>query len=163
MGRILSLILVAGMAAYAQHGHGGGGFAGASRMPSDSSSAPSGMHGNAGAMDRNAVSGYAGHQSPETILQRDTKLSSKLDGLLPAGSNAQQACSGFKNLGGCVSAIHVSHNLGIPFGNLKARLTGTTPEKLGQAIHDMKPGVDGKVEAKKAQKQATRDLGEASE
>jgi hypothetical protein len=38
---------------------------------------------------------------------------------------AQQSCSGFKNLGQCVAAAHVSKNLGIGFACLKSDMTGT--------------------------------------
>jgi hypothetical protein len=102
-----------------------------------------------------------GKQSPDTILSRNTKLSSKLDSLLPKGTTAQQACSGFKNLGQCVAAIHVSHNLGISFDDLKAKTTGDNSENLGKAIHDLKPAVNAKAEAKKGRKQADQDLSES--
>jgi hypothetical protein len=54
----------------------------------------------------------------------------------------------------------VSHNLGIPFDDLKGKLTSSSPEKLGTAIHDLKPDVDAKDEVKKAHKQAKGDIGE---
>lgn len=158
----LALILIAGLAAYAQHGHGGGGSANAGGVSRGISSPVGTVHGNDGNNRGTTQLGRASQQSPGTILERNTKLSSKLDGLLPAGTTAQQACSGFKNLGECVSAIHVSHNLDVPFEELKGRITGKTPEKLGQAIHQLKPEVDSKAEAKRAQKQAKSDLKETS-
>jgi hypothetical protein len=112
---------------------------------------------------RPVETGNVSKQSPDTILQRNTKLSSRLDGLLPAGTTAEHACSGFKHLGDCVSAIHVSHNLGIPFPDLKAKMTGTNPESLGKSIHDLKPDISAKNEAKKAQKQAKSDIEETSD
>ncbi len=75
---------------------------------------------------------------------------------------AQDACSGFKNLGQCVAAIHVSHNLDIPFTDVKSKMTGTGAESLGKAIKDLKPAVDAKAESKKAQKQADQDLSSTS-
>jgi hypothetical protein len=59
---------------------------------------------------------------------------------------AQQACSGFKNLVDCVFVIHVSHNLGIPFEDLKGKMTGSSSENLGRSIHDLDPNVDAKKE-----------------
>jgi hypothetical protein len=97
-------------------------------------------------------------RTPSDILANNSKLSSNLQTLLPAGTTAQQACSGFKNLGQCVAAIHVSHNLGISFDDLKAKTTGDGAESLGKAIGDLKPAVDAKAEAKKAKKQADADL-----
>ena len=79
----------------------------------------------------------------------------------PHDITAQQACSGFKNLGQCAAAIHVSHNLDIPFADLKTRMTGDHSESLGKAIHEIKPDVNAKSEAKKGEKQANKDLSES--
>ncbi|HWR16429.1 MAG TPA: hypothetical protein VN577_16520 [Terriglobales bacterium] len=103
-----------------------------------------------------------GKQSPDTILSKDTKLSSNLEKLLPSGTTAQQACSGYRNLGQCVAAIHVSNNLGIPFADLKAKTTGSSSLELGKAIHELKPEADAKAEMKKAKSQAKTDLSTAS-
>jgi hypothetical protein len=103
-----------------------------------------------------------GKQSPSTILSRNTHLSSKLQSLLPAGTNLNQAASGFKNLGQFVAAVHVSHNLDIPFSSLKSKMM--SGDTLGKSIHSLKPRVNAKEEAKKADKQSKRDLEmEASE
>lgn len=160
--KLVAFVLIAGLSAYAQHGHGGGiGHA----SGTGTGSPAGGLHGESTMGDRAGSMGTrsASQQPPDTILERNTKLSSKLDGLLPSGTTAQQACSGFKHLGECVSAIHVSHNLGIPFEELKGKLTGSSPEKLGNAIHDLKPAADAKAETKKAHKQAKKDFSEAVE
>jgi hypothetical protein len=156
--KFLALMVVAGLSAYGQHGHSGGGVGRAGGTTGGISSPAGNIPGSGENSERTTEPRKAGQQSPDTILERNTKLSSRLDGLLPTGTTAQQACSGFKNLGGCVSAIHVSHNLGIPFEELKGKLTGSSPQKLGQAIHELKPDVDAKTEAKKAQKQAKSDI-----
>ncbi len=101
-------------------------------------------------------------QSPDTALTKSPQLASNLDKLLPTGMTAQQACSGFKNLGECVAAVHVSNNLNIPFADLKSRMTGTNPEALGKAIQDLKPDANAKQEAKKGQKQAQQDLNQTA-
>jgi hypothetical protein len=159
----ITLILLAALTVYGQRGHGAVGAGNAGGAPWGTNAPAAGMHGNAGSPERAPDLGTISHQSPETILERNTKLSSKLDSLLPAGTTAQQACAGFKNLGDCVSAIHVAHNLGIPFEELKDKLTGANREKLGQAIHDLKPEADVKAEVKKAHKQAEKDITESSE
>jgi hypothetical protein len=147
---IAAVIAIGLPAAYAQHGHGGG-TAGAT-------------HGNAGvnshASSSPSSTTHTGTEnaSVSTRLSSNTKLSSKLQGLLPPGTNLQQAAQGFKNLGQFVAAVHVSHNLGIPFDQLKAKVTGTGAESLGKAIHDLKPSADAKSEAKKAGKEADTDL-----
>jgi hypothetical protein len=91
-------------------------------------------------------------------LQDNTKLSSKLQSLLPAGTDLQQAAQGFKNLGQFVAAVHVSHNLGIPFDQLKARMIGPPSESLGKAIQALKPAANSKEETSKAEKQAKQDM-----
>lgn len=103
-----------------------------------------------------------GKQAPTEILSRNTHLSSKIQSLLPAGTNLSKAASGFKNLGQFVAAVHVSHNLGIPFSSLKADMM--SGDSLGKAIHTLNPNVNAKEEAKRADKQSKRDLDmEASE
>jgi hypothetical protein len=100
----------------------------------------------------------SGKKSPEQLLNQNTKLSSNLQKLLPSTMTPQQACSGFRNLGQCVAAIHVAHNLGITFSDLRAKMTGSNPESLGKAIHDLKPAANAGAEKKKAEKQAKNDL-----
>ena len=169
--KLIAFVLAASLAAFGQgrsSGHAGGApmggppagmgsGAGTIGMPHGH---PGGDMGNTGATSH--PSGNLSKQSPDTALSRSPQLSTRLDALLPKGENAQQACSGFKNLGQCVAAIHVSHNLGIPFDDLKAKMTGTGSESLGKAIQGLKPAVNAKAEAKKAQKQANQDLSQAA-
>ena len=91
-------------------------------------------------------------------LSDNTKLADKLQGLLPSGTNLQTAAHGFKNLGQFVAAVHVSHNLGIPFDQLKAKMIGPPKESLGKAIDQLKPAADSKTETKKANAQAMQDM-----
>ena len=60
---------------------------------------------------------------------------------------------GFKNHGQYVAAQHVSENLGIPFEQLKAKLTGPHAESLGKAIQELTglPASTANAEAKKAE------------
>jgi hypothetical protein len=110
------------------------------------------------------------------MLAQNTQLASKMSSLLPAGTNLQTAASGFKNFGQFAAGVHVSHNLGIPFDQLKctelatAAACGnmTVPSKgssLGGAIAALKPtlsSTDAKTAAKQAQKQAASDISEAT-
>lgn len=156
------LVLVLSVAVFAQHGHGGGG--GHMGGPPAGIGSGNGMGSGMGSGRANGDSGdraQMGRQSPSDVLSHNTRLSSNLEKILPNGMTAEQACSGFKNLGQCVAAAHVSHNLDIPFEQLKAKMTGTGSESLGKAIADLKPDVDAKSEAKKAQKQADKDLNES--
>lgn len=104
---------------------------------------------------------HSERKTPAQLLEQNTQLSSRLEGLLPEGAHVQDSAAGFKNLGAFVAAVHVSHNIGIPFEQLKARTTGPDAVSLGKAIKELKPGVDAKAEVKKAKKQAKKDLKES--
>jgi len=149
------------------HPGGGGGMGAAGSMgDTHGMSGDAGSHGMAG-------SHASGPKTPGELLTNNTQLATKLSGLLPAGTNLQTAADGFKNLGQFVAAVHVSHNLDIPFDQLKCTElakaeycpTGTTvPSKgssLGQAIHTLKPTLtssDTKSAVKLAGKQAKGDI-----
>lgn len=107
--------------------------------------------------------------------EQDKKLTSNLQaqGVLAANTDAKSACENFKDLDGCVAALHASKNLGLDFSCLKSNLTGvqtsadmstckgTAGDKamtLSKAIRAMKPDADAKTEAKNAEKQAKDDL-----
>jgi hypothetical protein len=140
--------------------HPGGGSAAAGSI--------GGGHGMDHGMD---ASGTPGPRTPGQLLTQNTQLSSKLSSLLPAGTDLQTAAGGFRNLGQFVAAVHVSHNLGIPFDQLKCTELATAdacpgmtvPSKgshLGQAIQTLKPtmsSTDSKSAAKQAEKEASAD------
>lgn len=167
MKRTQTLLLAMAVAmycapAFAQHGHPGGMGANAT----DGAGHGAAMH--------NASLTTAHGKTMNGILTTNTALSGKIQKL--TGMDAQQACSGFKNLGQCVAAAHVSKNLGLNFACLKADMTGvaapsgsgcststTTGSKtmsLGQAIHTLKPTANSKTESQKANKQASQDINE---
>ena len=102
-------------------------------------------------------------------IQNDAAFRSKIQSLLPPGTDIKTAESGFKNHGQFIAALHVSKNLNIPFDQLKAKMTGvtatsstvqtsSTPMSLGKAIHALRPDISANQaneEAKRAEKQAT--------
>ena len=114
--------------------------------------------------------------TPTTRTVKNPKLEARLLALLPPGSTIQGASAGFKNWGQFMAAAHVSSNLGIPFDNLKAAMTGiapgattptTTPMSLGQAVQTLKgtsPETETlsstkiREEVKKAEDAANADL-----
>lgn len=100
------------------------------------------------------------HSSPTSVLSTNPVLSKtlqdRLGSLLPAGTSLTDAASGFKNLGQFIAAVHVSHNLGIPFNDLKDKMT--SGDNLGKAIKELQPDSNHKSEAKKAKKQEKADL-----
>lgn len=148
----LSVALL-GIPLYAQHGHGGGSAAGGGMGHSMDHSTP-----NSSSNSNSSKGSGAKESSVSDRLEDNTKLANKLQSLLPAGANLQQEARGFKNLGQFVAAVHVSHNLGIPFDQLKAKMIGPPPESLGKAIHALKPTVNAKEESSKAEKQARQDM-----
>src|SRR5262249_37073697 len=91
-------------------------------------------------------------------IDRNPRLAARLQSLLPAGMTLDQAADGFKNQGQFIAALHVAHNLNIPFADLKASMTGANHESLGQAIHDLKPAADATAEVKKADHEAQTDI-----
>jgi hypothetical protein len=161
---ILAVLLALGsLPLFAQRGGGHAGAMGMGHGPggpnSDGKGKMSGMNGSKGS------STLTGKESASEILSRNTKLASKLETLLkkqnPPITDLQLASSGFKNLGQFVAAVHVSNNLGIPFDELKAKMTGPNGESLGKAIHALKPEANTKAELKKSHTQTLNDLKES--
>jgi len=159
-------VLLYSAPAFAQHGHPGG--MGGGMGAGNHGNMGSANHGN---MNSSSSATPADQQKIDTILKKNSAISGKLQTL--TGMPAQQACTGFKNLGQCVAAAHVSKNLGIPFACLQAEMTGQTlpsachtgtaasaksPMSLGKAIQTLSPNANSKLEAKKGQKQADQDL-----
>jgi hypothetical protein len=95
------------------------------------------------------------------LLAKNSALASRLQPLLPAGTNLHTAATGFKNLGQFVAAVHVAHNLNIPFDQLKNLMTGPDHDSLGRAIAAVEPNLSHatvKSDVKTADKQAHQDL-----
>jgi hypothetical protein len=102
-------------------------------------------------------------------LQSDPAFKTRIQNLLPPGTDPVAAAAGFKNHGQFIAALHVSKNLGIPFDQLKAKMTGISttstgqtttakPMSLGEAIHELQPTLtttQATEEVKKAEKQAS--------
>jgi hypothetical protein len=105
----------------------------------------------------------------------EKKLTPKLQsqGLLPANSNATDACAPFTALNECLAALHASRNLGLEFNCLRANVTGVhtnadlsgckgsigdKAQGLHKAIHELNPNADAKGATKNAEQQAKDDL-----
>jgi hypothetical protein len=158
-------VMLCGAAAFAQHGHGMG---------------PAGMNsamGEGGSHRMSPTTSSSHRMTMTQQLTRNTALAGKIQKL--TGLPAQDACSGFKNLGQCVAAAHVSQNLGITFACMKADMTGvaaptsancpavkgaasTKGMSLGKAIQTLSPTANSKLEVKKGNKQANQDIKESS-
>ena len=154
------LIYFAG-SSYAQHGSGAGRTPsigqthGPDRVPG-SGRTDSEDHGGG-----NPASGQPAAQHPDTkvsgAIERNPQLSSRLQALLPPGMTLANAAAGFKNQGQFIAALHVSQNLGIPFADLKAKMTGSDHVSLGKAIQALRPDLSpdqAKTAAKTAETEA---------
>lgn len=152
-----ALLAFAAMPVVSSAQRGGHGAGGANGMGNDNSHA-SDAHGNSSSSDSHSGQSSGGNKTVADKLSNNTQLAQKLQGLLPPGTNLQIAAQGFKNLGQFVAAVHVAHNLGIPFDQLKSQMIGPPKESLGKAIHALKPDANSKTESSTAQKQAKQDL-----
>src|SRR5690348_13216889 len=105
----------------------------------------------------------------------EKKLTQKLQaqGVLQANANATDACAPFVALNECLAALHASHNLGVDFNCLRAKVTGVQTsadlsgckgsigdkaQSLNKAIHELNPDADAKGATKNAEQQAKDDL-----
>jgi hypothetical protein len=175
------ILAIGGAPLFAQRPHGGGAGGGNSGATGAAMHGASGDHANGSANSMAGGGKSAAASSPSTVLTNNTKLDTHLTnllqskGLLAKGTDLKDACSGFKNLGQCVAAMHVSHNLNIPFACLSADMTGTAPAtgstcptgtgtskmSLGKSIQTLSPNATAKTEEKSATKQADADINEA--
>jgi hypothetical protein len=99
-------------------------------------------------------------KNPGELLTQNKKVSDKLSVLLwqqnPPVTDLQAASQGFTNLGELFTAVHISHNLVIPFDQLRTAVQ--TNGNLGKAIHLLKPDADVEGQAREALLQALDDL-----
>lgn len=153
-------VLSFGISAIAQHGRPAG--AGGGMGMGAGASAGHGNMGTAGSAHAGTAS-----QAPSSALSNpklDSSLTAALghSGITVPGGNLQQACSGFKNLGQCIAAMHVAKNLGLSFSDLQSKMTGSGAVSLGKAIQELGgPTVNAKSEAKKGSKQANQEIAQA--
>ena len=121
--------------------------------------APAGKSANAG--DHGANAGHGVSADVGLHVSQNAGLSAQLKPLVPQGMTLTDAAAGFRNQGQFVAALHVSHNLNIPFDQLKAKMTGAGAEPLGKAIQDLRPNLDSKAvkdNTNLAERQAERDV-----
>ncbi len=144
-------LLIAGSnTAFAQKGHGMGAGVSGGGPHVRAVSTPPAARDNDGAGARKSVNRANGKahtmtgKAPFDVSQQiaaNPNLANVLQPLLPSGENIATASAGFKNMGQFVAALHVANNLGIPFDQLKADITGPNAESLGKAIQALKPNM----------------------
>ncbi len=159
---VLAMLFLGNGTAFAQHGHGAGGMSGGGMSGTHGAANP---HSELSTEGAHTNSSMMASKNPGGVLDHNSHLSAKLEGLLGlTGPNALQTlkddASGFKNFGQFVAAVHVSHNLDIPFADLQAKMAGDHGVSLGKAIQELRPDADSKNEAKKATAEATEEVKE---
>ena len=159
-------ILLYSSAALAQHGHAGGMGGGMGNSMG---------HGSMNSSDHGA-SGRAAPTSSQKIgdvLSKNPVIGDKIVTLTGDKLGAADACTGFKNIGQCIAAAHVSKNLpGMNFFCLRQAMTKTpagtnAPStgcpvtgklSLGQVIQKLDPQADSTTETKKANTETQQDM-----
>jgi hypothetical protein len=59
------------------------------------------------------------------------------------------------------SLICRHHHLGIPFDQLKLKMTGDSPMSMGKSIQELRPEADAKSKVKRAEQQAKEEIRQA--
>ena len=159
-------ILLYSSAALAQHGHAGGmgGEMGNSMGHRSMSSSDHGTSGTAAPTSSQKIS---------DVLSKNPVIGNKIVTLTGDKLGAADACTGFRNIGQCMAAAHVSKNLpGMNFFCLRQAMTKTpagtnAPStgcsvtgkfSLGQAIQKLDPQADSATATKKANTEAQDDI-----
>jgi hypothetical protein len=91
-------------------------------------------------------------------ISRNPRQAARVEHMLPAGMTLATASRGFRNQGQFIAALHASQNHNIPFRDLRRAMTGPHAMSLGQAIHTLRPSVNGTTAERRAHTQATADL-----
>jgi hypothetical protein len=157
-------------AALAQHGNAGGMHGGmGSSMGHGSMNATD--HGNSGSGSHGSAP--TSSQKISDVLSKNPAIGDKIVALTGDKLGAADACTGFKNIGQCIAAAHVSKNLpGMNFFCLRQAMTGTAAgsnapqggcsvtgtSSLGKAIQKLDPQADSTTETKKANTESQQDM-----
>jgi len=93
-------------------------------------------------------------------MERNQYLSSIVKPLLPPRTKMTTAAAGFKSQKDFIAALHASRNLGVPFGEIKSRMTAEHRMSLNESLRVIRPEMTknlAKAEAQRAQQQAKDD------
>lgn len=155
MKRIIVVATILGLSAFAAFAQRGGGRA----MGRAGAAVPP-----AGAQNAQAKAPHQGMGMPagaqhQAGVKLTPAMTARLQPLLPPGVPIETAAEGFRNNGQFVAALHVSQNLGIPFDQLKAKMTGPEAVSLGKAIEGLNPKLPEEqvTEAVKTAERQARD------
>ena len=109
--------------------------------------------------DHDSHQGSRGSTPIVTRISKNPTLDAKVNALLPTtGMSLTQAAAGFRSTEQFLAALHAAKNLGIPFIQLQAEMTGKDHDTLTTAIHELKPTANATQQAQLANTQARQDL-----
>jgi len=91
----------------------------------------------------------------------EPELRNRVKAVLNPGSRLEIAAADFDSSEEFVTVAHAARNTDVPFMVLKDRVLNQG-QSLAKAISDIKPGLDGQSEVKRARAAARSDLGIAS-
>lgn len=98
-----------------------------------------------------AVKTSNGPLSPvQEKVQQNKELTREMQVRLP-GVDVVSAAEGFQDLRQFVAAANASHNMGISFTSLKAKVLNSKRTSLRQAIQELRPASSAAVEARRAE------------
>ena len=96
-------------------------------------------------------------KKPADQIRENTYLKSKIEPLLPSGTDPIAAAEGFHKLDHFVASANITKNLDIPFSEFKAKVLGDSHGSLDKAVMALKPELSHEkvtTEVSKAQGQA---------
>ena len=96
------------------------------------------------------------HYSAVDRLQKNPRLSSELQALLPQGMEVETAAAGFSSVRTFDATVRAANDTGISFDELKMKVIGG--ERLTSAVHDLNPQLNAKAEVHKAWREAKEDI-----
>src|SRR5947207_1107421 len=149
---LMFAIVVVAVPAFAQHVGAGVGLGGGAKVGSGAgvqgggATVGAGTHADVhtntethGRSDNHANANAHEGAGIATKIDANPQLASRIQAMLPSGMSMSQAAAGFRNEGQFIAALHVAQNLGIPFSDLKTKMTGSEHMSLGEAIKSSKP------------------------
>ncbi len=130
-------------------------------MPRAASRAPDSAMGAGRTGGTLGDAGLNGNATAATRIQNNAELSTRVRPLLPPGSDLGSAAAGFRNETDFLAALHASRSLGIPFDDVRNKMTGSQGQRLDKAIQTLRPELDKKTvkqSVKKAERMASDDV-----
>jgi hypothetical protein len=102
-----------------------------------------------------------GGNLPATRASENPAIAARIQPLLPASMRLREAAAGFRNQAEFLEAVHVSHNLDVPFHGVKEEMAAAHHHSVAEAIQALRPGLSResvKLHVRRAEREAKFDL-----